>query len=96
MADINELVDPIMFTLDGNEQTLPTGIRAIKPISCKITSLKKNKVGIHVDATNYADTYKAITITGTGDNYTPIVCGGTGRFYEKITGTAGGTLYLYK
>lgn len=96
MANVDELVDPILFTLDGNEQTLPAGIRAIKPISCKITELKKNKVGDLTDATNYADSFKAQTITGTGDNYTPIVCGGNGRFYEKIKGTALGTLWLYK
>lgn len=96
MTDVDLLVDPILFTLSGSEQTLPDGIKAIKPISCKITSLLKNNVNGAADTTNYADSFKAIIITGTGDNYTPICCGGFNRFYAKITGTASGTLWIYK
>lgn len=85
-------VDPVLFTFDGTEQILPDGIKMIKPNGdgCIISSLKKTGD----DVTNYASTFATTDLVG--DKYTPIICGGTGKHWDKITGTVGGTCWVYK
>jgi len=80
------LTDPIEITL-GAEQTLPTGVKVIKPnVGCVISSLKKNG-----ESTNYATTWNR---EFTSDNYFYIGCGGANRTWEKVTGT--GTIVCFK
>ena len=85
-------VDPVMITFTGAEQTLPAGIKMIKPNGdgCVISSLKKTGD----DVTNYAATFATVDIVG--DKYTLLICGGAGLHYEKITGTIGGTCWACK
>lgn len=84
--------DPVLHTFNGSEQTLPAGIKMIKPNGdgCVISSLKKTGD----NTTNYATTFATVDIIG--DKYTPIRCGGYGKTWGKITGTSGGTCWLYK
>lgn len=90
MRNIDLLVDPVLFTLTGDEQDLPVGIKVIKPnVGCVISSLKKTDD----NTTNYATSYA--TLSFSTDNYTYIGCGGNNT-WGKITGTALGTLWLYK
>ena len=57
---------------------------------CIISSLKKSG-----DAeTNFASTFATVDLIN--EKYTPIICGGMGRHWDKITGTSGGTCWVYK
>ena len=90
MINVELLTDPVLITLTGSEQTLPAGIVCLKPNSgCVLTSLKKKG-----SSTNYAATYAGVAITS--DNYTYFGCGGANKTWEKLTGTAAGTLWAYK